>query len=167
MNQSEKAFKKLLAEGKDQNWRERTKYRATNRHWLKKSAKIAIKINKALRENNQSQRNLASKMGVSPQHINKILNGRENLTLETIAKLELALGIELISVLRRNEILFDLTESIVSAEFLLKKHLISKDLIIESTQGTTIETINWVRKTLSFRSSKKHFTVPKSYSEAA
>jgi plasmid maintenance system antidote protein VapI len=35
-------------------------------------------------------------MQVSPQHINKIVKGQENLTLETITNLELALGIKII-----------------------------------------------------------------------
>jgi len=37
-------------------------------------------------------------MGVTPQYINKIVKGKENLTLETIAKIEKALGITLIEV---------------------------------------------------------------------
>jgi ribosome-binding protein aMBF1 (putative translation factor) len=35
-------------------------------------------------------------MKVSPQQINKIVKGQENLTLETISKLEIALNIQLI-----------------------------------------------------------------------
>jgi len=37
-------------------------------------------------------------MGVSPQQISKILSGKENITLETICKIEEALGVELIEV---------------------------------------------------------------------
>ena len=36
-------------------------------------------------------------MGVSPQQINKVLTGGENLTLETISKFSEVLGVELIS----------------------------------------------------------------------
>jgi len=35
-------------------------------------------------------------MNVSPQQINKIVKGQENLTLETITNLEIALGIQII-----------------------------------------------------------------------
>jgi transcriptional regulator with XRE-family HTH domain len=35
-------------------------------------------------------------LGVSPQYVSKILKGSENMTLETIAKLEDALGVNLI-----------------------------------------------------------------------
>lgn len=37
-------------------------------------------------------------MGVSPQQISKIVKGNENLTLETIVKLEKCLGAKLIEV---------------------------------------------------------------------
>ena len=37
-------------------------------------------------------------MGVSPQHISKIVKGQENLTLETITKLESALNVILVEV---------------------------------------------------------------------
>ena len=45
-----------------------------------------------------SQKKLADKMGVSPQYINKVVKGKENLTLETITKIEQILGIILINV---------------------------------------------------------------------
>ncbi len=35
-------------------------------------------------------------MNVSPQQISKIVKGQENLTLETISNLEIALGIQII-----------------------------------------------------------------------
>jgi transcriptional regulator with XRE-family HTH domain len=44
-----------------------------------------------------TQKALAENIGVSPQYINKVLNGQENLSLQTIAKLSDALNIELIS----------------------------------------------------------------------
>jgi antitoxin component HigA of HigAB toxin-antitoxin module len=77
------------------NWREVTAYRNANKVWLKKSARIAVKILQTFRENKMTQEQLAELMAVSLQQIQKILKGRENLTLETITKLEAALGIEL------------------------------------------------------------------------
>lgn len=44
-----------------------------------------------------SQKELASKMGVTPQYINKIVKGKENLSLKSISKIEEALEITLIS----------------------------------------------------------------------
>jgi transcriptional regulator with XRE-family HTH domain len=51
---------------------------------------------KALEEQNLTQKDLAEKMQVSPQQISKIVKGHENLTLETIANLEIALDIKII-----------------------------------------------------------------------
>ena len=50
----------------------------------------------AIKEKGIKQKQLAEMVGVSPQQINKIVKGNENLTLETIAKLENALNIALI-----------------------------------------------------------------------
>jgi plasmid maintenance system antidote protein VapI len=74
------------------------KYRRENRAWLRKSGIIALKVLRALRAQGLSQKDLAEKMGVSPQQVSKVVKGQENLTLETIAKLELALGIRIIDV---------------------------------------------------------------------
>ena len=40
-----------------------------------------------------TQKQLAERMDCSQQYISKILKGRENLSLETLAKIECALGI--------------------------------------------------------------------------
>lgn len=85
-------------------WRRQVETRREEKDWLQKSAKIAIRIIRALRDSNISQVQLAEFMSVTPQHINKILKGRENMTLETICKLEVALGLELITILKSDEI---------------------------------------------------------------
>jgi plasmid maintenance system antidote protein VapI len=54
----------------------------------------------ALDEKKLTQKKLAELMKVTPQYVNNIVKGSENLTLETIAKLEKALGIELMTVVR-------------------------------------------------------------------
>ncbi len=77
-------------------WVEEAKKRRENKNWQKHSQKIAIKILIAIREKNIKQKQLAKMIGVSPQQINKIVKGNENLTLQTIAKIENALNIELI-----------------------------------------------------------------------
>ena len=43
-----------------------------------------------------SQKQLAEKMNCSPQYISKVLRGRENLSLETLTKIENALEISII-----------------------------------------------------------------------
>jgi ribosome-binding protein aMBF1 (putative translation factor) len=77
-------------------WLDDAKYRIENEKWLKHSQAIALRILRTLRAKNVSQKELAEKIGVSPQQVNKIVKGRENLTLETISKLEGALDIVLL-----------------------------------------------------------------------
>lgn len=99
-----KALQGLIHEApKSDDWRDQVQYRNANKDWLRKSAKIAIKILRVLREKSISQVRLAEILSVSPQYINKILKGRENLTLETIGRLEAALGVELVTVLKSDE----------------------------------------------------------------
>lgn len=73
-------------------------FRKANKNWLNKSAQIAIAIIKVLREKKISQVDLANKVGVTPQYISKIVRGQENLTLETISKIEQVLEIKLITI---------------------------------------------------------------------
>lgn len=81
---------------KDSKWLKEAKERQENRGWLKHSQKVAIKVLRTIRELGITQKQLAEKMGMSPQMVNKIVKGKENLTLQTIAKLEEALGVSLI-----------------------------------------------------------------------
>ncbi len=69
------------------------KFRKENREWLTVSLKIAMKIRKILKDKNLKQTDLAERMGVSPQQVNKILSGKENLCIETIIKVAKALDL--------------------------------------------------------------------------
>lgn len=100
----------------DLKWIEEAKGKKENRDWQKHSQKIAIKVLMALREKELKQKQLAKTIGVSPQQINKIVKGKENLTLVTIAKLENALNIDLIFI--KNENL------IIEKEYLIKKEIV-------------------------------------------
>ena len=73
-------------------------FRKANRDWLRKSKEIALSIHYYLRTNHLTQKDLAEKMGVSPTYIGMLLKGSENLTLETITKVESAIGESLISI---------------------------------------------------------------------
>ena len=85
-----------LTSDQPSSWKADAKYRRNNREWLKKSAAIAVKVLDALKAQGLTQKDLAERMHISPQHINKITKGQENLTLETITNLEIALGIRII-----------------------------------------------------------------------
>ena len=85
-----------LASDQPSDWKDKAKYRHENREWLKKSAAIAVRVLDALKAQDLSQKELAQRMNISPQQISKIVKGQENLTLETISNLEIALGIQII-----------------------------------------------------------------------
>lgn len=77
-------------------WREKAEWRRNNREWIRKSQRIAMTILNWMEENNISQKELASRLNVSPQYVSKLLKGSENLSLETITKLESVTNIEFI-----------------------------------------------------------------------
>ncbi len=73
------------------------KNRLTGRAHLAHSQAIALLILDKLDELGWTQKELALKMGVSPQQVAKIVRGTENLTLESILKIQGALGLEILS----------------------------------------------------------------------
>ena len=85
----------------DNSWQDDVVYYEKNKIWLDYSAKIAVLILRTLRKNREknifpnSQKDLADIMRVSPQQVNKLVKGRENLTIETISRLSEALNISL------------------------------------------------------------------------
>lgn len=82
----------------DSSWIQEAGERIKNRDWLDKSAKIALKVLRALKDKSMKQTDLAEVLNVTPQQISKIVKGQENFTLETICKIEKALDIEIISI---------------------------------------------------------------------
>ena len=104
---------KKLAVKSDRDFAKELQWRRENRSWLKESSRIAISILKRLDDLSWTQKTLAEKMKVSPQQISKILKGQENLTLETIVKLESCLGLVLIEKSFINKIEYLISELIV------------------------------------------------------
>lgn len=78
--------------------KESARTRRENREYLRMSQDIALCIHYYLRKSNMTQKELADKLGVSPVYVGRLLKGGENLTLETICKLQKVLGQDLISV---------------------------------------------------------------------
>jgi ribosome-binding protein aMBF1 (putative translation factor) len=85
-----------LASDQPSEWKAKAGYRRENGEWLKKSAAIAVRVLNALKAQDLSQKELAERMNMSLQQISKIVKGQENLTLETISNLEIALDIQII-----------------------------------------------------------------------
>ena len=64
--------------------------------WTQYSQSIAAIMSKRMAELGLTQRMLAEKMDCSQQYISNVLKGEKNMSLETICKIENALGIEII-----------------------------------------------------------------------
>lgn len=75
-----------------QNLKERKK----NRAMLRESQSIAFKVLMRLETLKWTQKKLAEKLEVTPQQVSKIISGKENLTLETLVKLQNVLEIPLL-----------------------------------------------------------------------
>lgn len=72
------------------------------RDWSQYSRAIAAVMSRRMSELGLTQRMLAGKMNCTQQYISKILKGQKNMSLETICKIENALGIEIIKDLNEN-----------------------------------------------------------------
>lgn len=76
----------------------KAQFRRENREWIRMSQDIALSVHYYLRKSGMSQKDLAERMSVSAAYVGKLLKGTENLTLETICKLQNAIGEELLSL---------------------------------------------------------------------
>ncbi len=95
MNNKEK-FLSLVSD-KETPTAKKSRERIKNRAMLRESQRIAIKVLKKLDVLGWSQKLLAEKLGVSPQQVNKIVSGKENLTIETQIRLQEALDIPILA----------------------------------------------------------------------
>lgn len=86
-----------LVSGSEPETMAEVKERNRNRAMLEESQDIALKVLMRLDELGWSQKDLAAKLEVSPQQVNKIVKGQENLTLATIVKLQDILNIGILS----------------------------------------------------------------------
>ena len=66
--------------------------------WVCHSQAIAATMSDRMEELGMTQRVLAEKMNCTQQYVSKVLKGRENLSLETLCKIENALGIKILQV---------------------------------------------------------------------
>ena len=78
-------------------WREEAEWRRDNREWLNYSRRIAVKLLSYMKREHLTQSAMAERMDCTQQYVSKILKGTENLSLETLTKLEYAMGEQLIA----------------------------------------------------------------------
>lgn len=96
-------FLQLVSE-EDTNTIAEVKQRIKNRAMLRESQQIAIKMLMKLDEPGWSQIRLAKEMGVTPQQVNKIVRGKENLTLDTQVKIQNILDIPILASYYENKV---------------------------------------------------------------
>ena len=97
MKTNRENFLALVSDEKDTYTLEKNNWRIANRQWLRVSYDIAFNILEKLDDLGWTQKDLAEKMGVSPQYVNKLVRGSENLTLETIVKLQTILDMPILA----------------------------------------------------------------------
>ena len=73
-------------------WREEAEWRRKNKAWLRHSQHIAITVLSYMKSENLTQTAMAERLNCTQQYVSKILHGNENLSLETITKLEIVTG---------------------------------------------------------------------------
>ena len=95
MTSNKEKFLNLVSKEKS-NTLQNIKERKKNRAMLRESKNIAFKVLMRLDELKWKQKDLAVKLGVSAQQVTKIVSGKENLTLETLVKLQDVLQIPLL-----------------------------------------------------------------------
>lgn len=78
-------------------WKDAAEERRANKKWLRYSQNIAMMMLDKMDELRLTQKRLAEIMGCSQQYVSKILQGKENLTLETMEKIEDVLHLDLFS----------------------------------------------------------------------
>ena len=79
-------------------WREEAEWRRENRYWLVYSQRIALLLLAYMKKEHLTQAAVAEQMGCTQQYVSKLLKGSENLTIETIAKIERVTSSRLMAV---------------------------------------------------------------------
>lgn len=77
-------------------WRENAEWRVTNKSWLRYSQRIAMMMLDKMEEMGLTQKAVAERMGCSQQYVSRVLKGTENLSIETISKIEDALCLQIL-----------------------------------------------------------------------
>lgn len=59
---------------------------------------IAMRVLDEIENKGLTQKEFAQRVGCSQQYISRILKGKENLSIETISKIEAALGVSILEI---------------------------------------------------------------------
>ena len=78
-------------------WKGEAEWRRENKAWLRHSQSIAVKVLLFMKREQLTQNSMAQQLGCTQQYVSKILKGKENMSLETLTKLEQTMGIQIIA----------------------------------------------------------------------
>lgn len=126
-------FSELVDKNRPSNWANSHQKRKADRSWKKNSTIIALNVLTLLEQKGWSQARLAQEMDVSATQVSKIVKGQVNFTLESISKLENALG-----------------------QTLLKIDVIDP----EREYRNYVQLIEWLKKSMSIRPAKSFKKIP-------
>ena len=82
--------------GATSKWRADAEWRRDNEFWLTYSRHITLQVLRGMDEQSVTQAELARRMGCTQQYVSNLLKGSSNMTLETIARLEIALNLDIL-----------------------------------------------------------------------
>lgn len=78
-------------------WRKNAEWRLANKSWLRHSQHIAMLMLDKMEKLGMTQKRLSELMGCSQQYVSKVLKGQENLSLETLSKIERCLQLQILN----------------------------------------------------------------------
>ncbi|MBR5982480.1 MAG: helix-turn-helix transcriptional regulator [Bacteroidales bacterium] len=78
-------------------WREEAQWRKENQEWLRYSRRISLVLLSYMKREHLTQAIVAERIGCTQQYVSRILKGTENLTIESIAKIERITGFKLLT----------------------------------------------------------------------
>lgn len=89
-------FNELIS-NETSNWVQDANFRIDNDYWLMISKKVALKILRAIREQNISKELLSDKTDIPMEILNTMLKGKYNFSIEEIGRIEKALNINILN----------------------------------------------------------------------
>ena len=88
---------------KDSTWKIKMERIRRSKLWAGDMSRIALIILDYLEDHGKTQRWLSEQLGVSPQQVNKIVKGRQNLSWGKLKEIEDVLGIKLVGIIGESE----------------------------------------------------------------
>lgn len=124
-------------------WIEESNKRFEDKEGLRYSQQVAVRILRTLREKKLSQKDLAELLQVTPQTVNKWMNGSENFGFFTIGKIEKALEIKLMHIYENNNTLVVSSSNIIKISNQIHSYLNKIEETMTSEKETKIIPLNW------------------------